>query len=501
MMIPSHFLSSPPHTHPSSKPSCFLFMQLQNQNGRALVVLPSISDGKTLTSLRGRVAKNIDHVDERTNMMAASSFIFPPNQNKDHYNATHQAVRRKMQDFQTWIQLGADINGEAAGDKSGISVSLSSNGTVLAVGGIANVGTPPSSDPGHVRVYQYANNTWTRLGGDIDGEAADDYSGTSVSLSSDGSILAVLALYNDGKGSNSGHVRVYKYANSMWTQLGADIDGVSTCDYSRSSVSLSSNGTVLAVGAPGRDCNGGNRGQVWVYQFATNGSWTKLGDALYSEAADDLFGSSVTLSSDGSVLAVGAKSNDGTSLSSNRGHVQVYQYANNTWTRLGGDIDGEAANDLSGFSVSLSSNGTVLAVGAQDKDASSGGHVRVYKYASSQWTQLGSGIDEEAAGDYSGTSVSLSSDGTVLAVEAQKIDGNDLDSGHVRVYKYANSTWIKFVPDIDGEADDAYSGTSISLSSDGTVLAVVGAPNNDGNGSTSGHVRVFSIQVSLAQFY
>jgi hypothetical protein len=49
---------------------------------------------------------------------------------------------------------------------------------------------------------------WTQLGADINGEAADDYSG-SVSLSSDGNRLAIGAGWNDGNGDNSGHVRVF----------------------------------------------------------------------------------------------------------------------------------------------------------------------------------------------------------------------------------------------------------------------------------------------------
>ena len=48
------------------------------------------------------------------------------------------------------------------------------------------------------------------LGEDIDGEVANDYSGTSVSLSADGTIVAIGAHYNGGNGSFSGHVRVYE---------------------------------------------------------------------------------------------------------------------------------------------------------------------------------------------------------------------------------------------------------------------------------------------------
>jgi len=52
--------------------------------------------------------------------------------------------------------------------------------------------------------------TWQQLGADIDGEAAGDFSGNSVSLSADGSIVAIGAYANRGNGSYAGHVRIYQ---------------------------------------------------------------------------------------------------------------------------------------------------------------------------------------------------------------------------------------------------------------------------------------------------
>ena len=117
-------------------------------------------------------------------------------------------------------------------------------------------------------------------------------------------------------------------------------------------------------------------------------------------------------------------------------------------------------------------------------------------FESSTWTQRGADINGEAAGDYSGFSVSLSSDGTTLAVGAEKNDGNGKNSGHVRVYKYNGTTWTQRGADIDGEAADDRSGWSVSLSSDGTTVAI-GAPANAGNGTNSGHVRVFNFASSV----
>ena len=58
------------------------------------------------------------------------------------------------------------------------------------------------------KVYKYISGSWAQLGNDINGEAADDRSGYSVSLSSDGKTVAIGAYLNDGNGSGAGHVRV-----------------------------------------------------------------------------------------------------------------------------------------------------------------------------------------------------------------------------------------------------------------------------------------------------
>jgi hypothetical protein len=108
---------------------------------------------------------------------------------------------------QTWTQVGSDIDGEAAGDECGYSVSLSSDGSTVAIGARYNDGN--GSYSGHVRVYKNISGTWTQQGSDIIGEGFLDNSGTSVSLSSDGSTVAIGALYNNGNGTNAGHVRVY----------------------------------------------------------------------------------------------------------------------------------------------------------------------------------------------------------------------------------------------------------------------------------------------------
>ena len=140
-------------------------------------------------------------------------------------------------------QLGSDIDGEAAGDQSGVRVAMDSDGSHVAIAAFGNDGTTVDNNDnrGHVRVYEYSGG-WSQVGNDIDGEAARDHSGFSVAMDSDGSHVAIGAYLNDdGPGSNSGHVRVYEYSGG-WSQVGNDIDGEAANDQSGWSVSMNSDG-------------------------------------------------------------------------------------------------------------------------------------------------------------------------------------------------------------------------------------------------------------------
>ena len=111
----------------------------------------------------------------------------------------------------SWSQTGDNINGESSYDFSGSSVSLSDDGSIVAIGASGN--DENGANSGHTRIYQYSSGSWSQLGSDIDGEGAGDYSGRSVSLSGDGSIIAIVAPYNGGGGINSGHTRIYQYSS------------------------------------------------------------------------------------------------------------------------------------------------------------------------------------------------------------------------------------------------------------------------------------------------
>ena len=198
------------------------------------------------------------------------------------------------------------------------------------------------------------------------------------------------------------------------------------------------------------------------------------------------------MSSDGNIIAIGAPLNDESG--GNSGHVRVFEFNGTNWVQLGQDVDGESTNDQSGRNISLSSNGDRVAIGATTNSGNgfNSGHVRVFEFNGTNWIQLGQDIDGEAAGDQSGFRLNISSDGNIVGVGANVNDGNGTNSGHVRVFEFNGTNWVQIGQDIDGEAAGDQSGSSVSLSSDGSIIAVA-AFLNDGNGSNSGHVRVFDI--------
>ena len=167
-------------------------------------------------------------------------------------------------------------------------------------------------------------------------------------------------------------------------------------------------------------------------------------------------------------------------------------YAANDWEQVGLDIDGEANGNQSGYSVALSNDGSIVAVG-EWRTASLRGQVRVFELSGGSWVQKGSSLAGEAVGDYFGGSVSLSNDGLTLAVGAPENDGNGTSSGHVRVFTFSGGDWVQRTPDIDGASGNDLFGSAVALSGDGAVVAV-GAPTdaNINGDASAGQVTVFS---------
>ena len=427
---------------------------------------------------------------------------------------------------QLWIPQGVDIDGEAAGDWSGYSVSMNSAGDIVAIGAPFNYGN--GSDAGLVRIYAWNGTSWTQQGQDIDGEAADDWSGYSISMNDVGDRIIVGAIKNDGNGANSGHARVFDWNGTSWTQLGQDIDGETAGDESGYFVSMNAAGDRVAIGAPENEGDGigvnntvaDHKGHVRIYSW-DGISWNQLGADIDGEWNNDMSGECISMNASGSRIAIGSYQNGGY-----YGHVRIYEYRyvsyaefinsnwnnffqssgqtdpivvgahngwntdpnNMYWIQLGADIQGLSTSN-SGV-VAINASGDRVAIGGPTGYGGSG-HVRVFDWNGSSWTQTGADILGEATDDRFGSSISMNDVGDRIIVGAIKNDGNGANSGHARVFDWNGTSWIQQGQDIDGEAAYDESGNSVSMNAAGDRI-VIGSNRNSGNGSNAGHARIFA---------
>jgi LPXTG-motif cell wall-anchored protein len=391
----------------------------------------------------------------------------------------------------TISQIGSDIDGETADDNSGYSVAMSADGSRIAIGAPGN-----DDNAGHVRIYTWNGTTWTQTGDDINGEAAGDNSGYSVAMSADGTRIAIGAIFNDDNGVDSGQVRLYTWNGTTWTQTGDDINGETAGDQSGYSVAMSADGTRIAIGARYNDVDSGNivndTGHVRIYSWDGT-TWMQTGDDINGEAEDDRSGYSVAMAANGNRIAIGAIFNNNIT-----GHVRIYTWDGTTWTQTGADINGEADGEYFGSSVAMSADGSRIAIGAIGNNDNGGdaGQVRIYIWNGTTWTQTGDDINGETTNDQSGYSVAMSADGSRIAIGALYNDDNGNDAGQVRVLGVQDSPDVPTITgqigsDIDGETADDKSGYSVAMSADGSRVAI-GAPHNDDNGNDAGQVRIYT---------
>jgi hypothetical protein len=199
-------------------------------------------------------------------------------------------VYRADDDGGNRVQLGPTIYGDATYDWFGQSVDITANGTTIICS--SPVGDGPGyvrvfSLVGGNDDLDTA--TWDQIRQDIIGKANDDWFELSVSISEDGKTIAVGAIFNDGdNGVDLGHVRIYHLEEDggrRWEQIGQDIDGEAANDWSGWSVSVSAYGMTVAIGYPDNYDNGDAwnvSGQMRVYQIDSQGSsWERLGQVIY----------------------------------------------------------------------------------------------------------------------------------------------------------------------------------------------------------------------------
>lgn len=382
------------------------------------------------------------------------------------------------------IQKGQDIEAKSPGDWSGYTIAMSDSNTVA-------VGSTHHSDignkAGQVRIFQWSGNDWIKKGGDLNGEANGDEFGFGLSMP-DANTLAVGAPYNQDNGKGAGHVRIFIWKGASWIQKGNDIDGEADDDNSGMSVCMPDSNTI-AIGALGNDGAALDAGHVRIYKWKDS-VWVQKGGDINGKALGDHFGRSISMH-DSNTIAIGAPQTN----INQAGYVSIYNWSGSMWTQKGSDIDGETAGDNSGRSVCMPNENTV-AIGAHynDGNGSESGHARIFTWDGSSWQQKGSDIDGESENDWSGYSISMPN-GNTIAIGSPFSSSILNQSGQVRIFTWKNNSWSQKFSNINGEDEGDWLGNSVSMPDTNHVGA--GAPFNSGLGNVAGHVRIYRMEENL----
>jgi FG-GAP repeat len=483
-----------------------------------------------------------------------------------------------IEDFHTFAQEAyVKASNAGASDFFGYSVALSADGSTLAVGAYAedsaatgidgNQNNSPSADAGAVYVFTRSGETWRQQAYvKASNTSGGDLFGYSLALSADGATLAVGAPH-EGSGAigidgnqaddsvvNAGAVYVFARSGTAWNQQAyVKASNTDAGDFFGASVALSSSGATLAVGAfqeasaatgiGGNQADNAALNAGAVYVFTRNGkTWVQEAYLKASNtSAGDNFGTSVALSGDGLTLAAsaiheasavkGVNGNQADDNAPDAGAVYVFTRSGPTWRQQAYvKASNTGAGDNFGTSVTLSGDGSTLAVSARNEDSAatgidgnqvdnsvgSAGAVYVFTREDTTWSQEAYVKASNTAAEQSfGVSAALSSDGATLAVGAFEegspatgIGGDQADqsagqAGAVYVFTRGETTWSQqvYVKASNTNPLDQF-GWSLALSGDGLTLAVgavredsasTGVDNNqaDNDAPDAGAVYVF----------
>ena len=213
--------------------------------------------------------------------------------------------------------------------------------------------------------------------------------------------------------------------------------------------------------------------------------WEKTSDV----SINDSYNSKMVMSKNGSTLALGNKD-----ANNNTGHVNIYKKDNNGQWQVVSTLTGNAENDNFGDNISINNEGTIIAISAQQIiDNEKHGYVRIYQVNATNnflWNQIGATLQGDNTKDTFGKGLSISNDGTIVAIGCPQ--ERKIDSGYVKVFQWSGTSWDQMGTNITGTEDYELFGSSVSLSGNGKTLGMGTLGTNNRIKLNFSHVEMWS---------
>jgi len=185
-------------------------------------------------------------------------------------------------------------------------------------------------------------------------------------------------------------------------------------------------------------------------------------------------GVSVAISRDGNFAAAGAPK-----LNSNVGGTYIFSRSSDTWTQqdvLVGTADSGLWNQ--GSSVALSTDGSVLVTGGLSGPAPSLGHAWAFSRTGTSWSQIGSNITMNTGGLSSvvnfGASVAVCGNGDAIVVGAPGYAGFGTNAGAAAVFTRTEEGYVQYGDPVQtsfgGASDYSEQGSAVACSDDASYI-------------------------------
>lgn len=151
-----------------------------------------------------------------------------------------------------------------------------------------------------------------------------------------------------------------------------------------------------------------------------------------------------------------------------------------------------AGSDQFGNYVAVSADGNTVVASAHVDDGSTGS-AYVYRWNGQSWVEIKLTADDGMASDGFGSSVAVSADGNTVVIGAPNVDTPAANGGAAYVFRWNGSAYVQ-VQKVQPSTlfDNAYFGTSVAVSGDGSRIAVGAIYVNISGGSPWGAVYTFS---------
>jgi hypothetical protein len=403
-------------------------------------------------------------------------------------------INTKISYYPTTEQAILTAGDKASNDQFGGCVALDATGSRVAIGAPGATPNGYGSYRGKLYIFARSGNSWTQEALILSPDTVNETRfGDKISISGNGDriIVGSRSATVSGQGS-AGKAYIFVRSGTTWT-IEATLSNPTPAgnDQFGTSVSMDTSGTRVAIGVPYKNIPGYNGAGEIVVFIRSGSSWTQeaIVRKTSSVSANDWLGVSVAISGDGTRIISGGKLD--TYNVNAKGEVTVFVRSGTTWTQEQ-IIPGPSNINEYYFGMYLDIDETGSRFISSEYSSKNGstypqGKAYIFKRTGTSWAQEQAIISNDIADmDFFGCWVSISSNGLAVAIGAMGYG----TIGKAYIFSYNGVNWVQNSRFTNNDNQDRF-GYSVSISGDGTKLAVGAYKASPSSISEAGQVEIF----------